>query len=268
MRMRLKEENEQNLLDSVKSLMELRLQKGNNEIIEDFIETNRNDNLIVSKDYYDINDFSDDSSDESVKVNQLVCEINSNSENGSADKLEKSTIDAIENNNIQLFETCNSKDNVNSLCVNNSSTESIKSCSENEFIIKKSNDYNQPNENINNVIKNNKLFCDNSFVMFKNQDINEKQSSVENNSKNENTCKDQDINEKQSIENNSKDEKTSQILCDERQYCSLEIIPDANDEFCLSVTQPDQKKIEDISIVLPWKQSNLNEENIIKKSFE
>lgn len=266
MRKKLKEENEATLLDSVKSLMTLRLQKGNNTIIDDFIKTNKNDNLIVSKDYYDINDSSDDSSDESVKVNQLVCEMNSNSENysGDADALEKNAINTFENNDKILFVTCNSTDMTNK----SSSTKSIKLCKENEFIIEKNNDYNQSNEkhdNINNT-KNNKLLCDNNFLTSKNQHIDEKQS-VENIFKDEKTSN-QKMNENLAIENNSKDEDTSQIVCTNHSYCSLEIIPDADDESHLSLFESEQKKIENISILLPWQQSNLNEEKTIIKIIE
>lgn len=91
MRAKLNNEEQKNILDSVKGLMKLR-QKRAIHISQSISRENGNgdittDNVIVSKDYYENYDSSDDSSDESVKsVNQLVCELSDSSEKESTEE--------------------------------------------------------------------------------------------------------------------------------------------------------------------------------------
>lgn len=216
MRLKLNEQDHKNILESVNALMTIR-QKGNMQISlsidnGDNNLANENDNLIDSKDYYDNYDSSDDSVDKND--HEFVYEVNSNSEDDSADALDKMKIGnstcILKSSNENLFNACNSVDNLN-VFVNNS-IKSIKYI-ENEFITEKKNfdnelncsnekyntiSYNSINETshcvtnnhhqhtastINITTTNNELLCESNFEKCNNQDLNEKQS-MENNLKN------------------------------------------------------------------------------------
>lgn len=91
MRSKLNNEEQKKILDSVKELMKLRRKRAN-QISQSISRENGNgdtttDNIIVSKDYYEKCENSDDSSDESIKsFNQLVREMSDSSEDECAEE--------------------------------------------------------------------------------------------------------------------------------------------------------------------------------------
>lgn len=92
MRAKLNDKEQKKILDSVKGLMKLRRKRAIH-ISQSITRENGNgdkttDNVIVSQDYYDKFNSSDDSADESVKsVDQLVREMSDNSEDDSTEEL-------------------------------------------------------------------------------------------------------------------------------------------------------------------------------------
>lgn len=304
MRTKLNEEDQKQILDSVNALMRLR-RKEHTQITpagdkaDNIDEVNNDkhstitDTVIVSKDYYEEHDSSDESTDESVKSNSVnedysdtlersqnppleppstrtIVEIDQNIvindrqtvnnqlSNGDNENVINSKVDEFENtnNNKIYFNT-----DVSQTCLNN--LFESKKINKNNVSIHDNNRHEDSNNVIQNqqhivegTIINNMLSSASNLKKYSNQDMTVLQSTS--------------VSVDDDSSNLVQTSKTSRVL-DSKGLHSLQIVPDdEDDELSLptisAITKPDPNKTEELSICFPWKEPCLNEDEFyIKK---